>query len=105
LVTVTDGDMPPSSFIIITCCYPSSPIVHRCAPAITPVEGSNIVAVAHPYLLRTAAVTLQHIVRGADAAPRSSVMRSRSVTIVRHHHPFFIIITPCIQQSDRQRSG
>ena len=72
---------------------------------ITPAEGNNTVAVAHPYLLLAAPVTSQHIVRLAAAAPPSSVMSSRSVTIVRHHHPLFIVIIPRAPQSDRQRSS
>jgi hypothetical protein len=83
-------------------------IAHRSSlrtSVIAPAEGSNTVAVAHPYLLRTAAEPWQHIMRRAAAAPPSSVMRSRSVTIVRHHHPFFIIIAPRARQSDRHRSS
>jgi hypothetical protein len=60
LVTVTDGGIPPSSFIHH----------HLLLPFI-----------AHRSSLRTVSVPSQHIVR-----------RSRSVTIVRHHHPFIIII-------------
>ena len=86
--------MLPSSFVIITCCYPSSPIIHRCARASSLLRRA---ATSSLSLIRTAARR-----SGNFAAHRAS--RSRSVTIVRHHHPLFIIITPRAPQSDRQCS-
>jgi len=106
LVTVTDERY---ASVIFHCHHLLLPIViHRSSArtsVITPAEGNDTVAIAHLYLLRAAAVTSQRIVYLAAAAPPSSVMRSRSVTIVRHHHPLCITITPRAPQSDCQRSG